>query len=172
MANYTSAYTGQQIDAGIGKANTALQPNTAITGATKTKITYDENGLVTAGADLSASDIPSLSASKITSGQFADARISSASTWNSKSAKSQVITCTLSTSGWVDNQQTVTTFSGGTIVANGFSYIVSPQPSSFSDYATCQVRALDVTVDGQMTFVRSSAGENAINVSILKCEVV
>lgn len=58
--------------------------NTAITGATKCKVTYDSKGLVTAGADLAASDIPSLPASKITSGTFADARIASAATWNAK----------------------------------------------------------------------------------------
>lgn len=39
--------------------------NTAITGATKCKITYDSKGLVTSGADLSASDIPSITLSKI-----------------------------------------------------------------------------------------------------------
>ncbi len=39
--------------------------NTAITGATKCKITYDSKGLVTAGADLTASDIPDLNLSKI-----------------------------------------------------------------------------------------------------------
>ena len=38
-----------------------LDKNTAITGATKTKITYDSKGLVTAGADLTADDIPDLS---------------------------------------------------------------------------------------------------------------
>ena len=43
----------------------ALTPNTAITGATKCKITYDSKGLVTAGSDLQASDIPSLTLSKI-----------------------------------------------------------------------------------------------------------
>ena len=43
-----------------------ITKNTAITGATKCKITYDANGLVTAGADLSATDIPSLSLAKIT----------------------------------------------------------------------------------------------------------
>ena len=42
-----------------------LTKNTAITGATKTKITYDANGLVTAGADLTASDIPDISASYV-----------------------------------------------------------------------------------------------------------
>lgn len=35
----------------------ALKPNQAIVGSTKTKITYDSNGLVTAGADLSLLDI-------------------------------------------------------------------------------------------------------------------
>lgn len=49
--------------------------NTAITGATKCKVTYDSKGLVTAGSDLTATDIPSLSADKITSGTFAIARI-------------------------------------------------------------------------------------------------
>ena len=39
--------------------------NTAITGATKCKITYDSKGLVTAGANLDAADIPALTLSKI-----------------------------------------------------------------------------------------------------------
>ena len=45
-----------------------ISANSAITGATKTKITYDAKGLVTTGADLVAGDIPNLSAEKITSG--------------------------------------------------------------------------------------------------------
>lgn len=65
-------------------ASAAVVANSAITGATKTKITYDAKGLVTAGADLEAADIPALDAAKITSGQFADARIASADTWNAK----------------------------------------------------------------------------------------
>lgn len=47
-----------------------LTKNTPITGATNTKITYDDNGLVTAGAALAAGDIPALDAGKITSGTF------------------------------------------------------------------------------------------------------
>ena len=39
----------------------AVQANTAITGATKCKITYDSKGLVTAGEDLTSQDIPDIS---------------------------------------------------------------------------------------------------------------
>lgn len=50
--------------------------NAAITGATKTKITYDTKGLVTGGADLAESDVPALSISKITGLQTAlDAKL-------------------------------------------------------------------------------------------------
>lgn len=45
---------------------TKITANAAITGATKCKITYDSKGLVTAGANLAESDIPSLHLSKIT----------------------------------------------------------------------------------------------------------
>ena len=51
---------GDTIDSALGKLNTKvgnkLNKNAAITAATKTKITYDANGLVTAGADATASD--------------------------------------------------------------------------------------------------------------------
>ena len=50
------------IRSGASAGATALQPNTAITGATKCKITFDSHGLVTGGEDLSESDIPALSA--------------------------------------------------------------------------------------------------------------
>ena len=42
-----------------------VDANSSITGATKCKITYDSKGLVTGGADLTESDIPSFSLSKI-----------------------------------------------------------------------------------------------------------
>lgn len=61
-----------------------VQKNAGITGATKTKITYDTKGLVTAGADLSSSDIPNLDASKITSGTIDVARLGSGTANSSK----------------------------------------------------------------------------------------
>lgn len=56
--NTTKAVTPAQLATKVTK-------NDAITGATKCKITYDAKGLVTAGADLAASDIPSLTLAKI-----------------------------------------------------------------------------------------------------------
>jgi hypothetical protein len=44
----------------VNALGTKVTANTAITGATKTKITYDSKGLVTAGADLAAADLPSI----------------------------------------------------------------------------------------------------------------
>lgn len=61
--------------------------NAAITAGTGTKISYDSKGLVTGSSSLSASDIPSLDASKIASGTLPDARIASAGTWNNKQDK-------------------------------------------------------------------------------------
>ena len=47
----------KQVDGLQAALDAKLAKNTAITGATKTKITYDANGLVTAGADLAAAAV-------------------------------------------------------------------------------------------------------------------
>ena len=53
------AFSGGHITAAssVNLDNRYILKNTAITGATKTKITYDSNGLVTAGADATTTDI-------------------------------------------------------------------------------------------------------------------
>lgn len=52
----------------------AVAKNSAISGATKTKITYDSKGLVTAGADIIGSDISGyINANKISSGLITNA---------------------------------------------------------------------------------------------------
>jgi hypothetical protein len=65
LNDYTSAEKSKLVGISTG-ANVGVVPNTTITGATKTKITYDSKGLVTNGADLIESDIPTLGQSKIT----------------------------------------------------------------------------------------------------------
>ena len=68
IATDTEASTGTDTTRAVTPKQlaTKVTANAAITGATHTKITYDAKGLVTSGADLSASDIPNLTLSKIT----------------------------------------------------------------------------------------------------------
>ena len=68
IATDTEASTGTDTTRAVTPKQlaTKVTANAAITGATHTKITYDSKGLVTSGADLSASDIPNLTLSKIT----------------------------------------------------------------------------------------------------------
>lgn len=65
----------------------AVQANTEITGATKCKITYDAKGLVTAGEDLTASDIPDISETYETKSNKSDSyTVSSSTTYPSTKA--------------------------------------------------------------------------------------
>lgn len=50
---------------GIDITNDTISIDNTVTGATKCKITYNNQGLVTSGADLSASDIPDISATYV-----------------------------------------------------------------------------------------------------------
>ena len=54
--------------------NTKVEKNADIVAGTATKVTYDSKGLVTAGTTLSATDIPVLDVSKITTGTLSVAR--------------------------------------------------------------------------------------------------
>ena len=60
-----AAGTSEAVVVNAKQLGTKVDANEAITGATHTKITYDSKGLVTAGADLAESDIPSLHLAKI-----------------------------------------------------------------------------------------------------------
>ena len=65
---YTKSETYSKVETNslvATELSSKVTKNETIVGATKTKITYDSKGLVTNGADLSASDIPSLPQSKI-----------------------------------------------------------------------------------------------------------
>ena len=53
----------------------AINHTNSVTGTTNTKITFDDQGHVTSGTSLAATDIPDLATSKITSGSFPTDRI-------------------------------------------------------------------------------------------------
>ena len=81
IATDTEASTGTSTSLAVTPKQlaTKVTANTSITGATKCKITYDAKGLVTSGADLQASDIPSLDSSKVTTmGSYSKASSSAA----------------------------------------------------------------------------------------------
>lgn len=71
----TTSTNPVQNKAVTAEINRKVTANSAVTAATKCKITYDAKGLVTAGANLAAGDIPALNASKITSGTLGSDRI-------------------------------------------------------------------------------------------------
>jgi hypothetical protein len=86
----------------------------------------------------------------------------------SKASKGNLLTVTLTASGWTDSQQTVT---DEALVASGYGYLVTPDPGSYSSYAAAGVRAQNVTTDGSITFVCSKSPTVDLTVSILKTEV-
>jgi hypothetical protein len=65
-----------------------LSISNTVVGATATKVTFNSNGLITAGSNLVAADIPSLDASKITTGTFDSALIASDAITGAKLADS------------------------------------------------------------------------------------
>lgn len=65
-----------------------LSISNTVTGATATKITYNSSGLITASSNLAAGDIPSLDASKITTGTFGSSLIASGAITGPKLADS------------------------------------------------------------------------------------
>ncbi len=76
----TSAKGGVIVQSGGGLAvdgSGNISISNSITGAQKALITYNADGLVTAGADLAEANIPALSTAKITSGTFPVDRIGS-----------------------------------------------------------------------------------------------
>ena len=71
LPNATSVDKGVIVPGtGLSISSGTLNHSNSVTGATATKITFDAQGHVTAGASLLAADIPSLDTSKITTGTF------------------------------------------------------------------------------------------------------
>lgn len=84
------------------------------------------------------------------------------------SAKAVSFSVTLDADNWANNSQTI---SDAKFVVSGYDYIVVPSPASKEDWQTAEVKALDVTVAGEMTFNCVSAPTTDITVYILKVQV-
>lgn len=82
--------------------------------------------------------------------------------------KAHEITVTLLASGWSSGTQTV---NNAGLLAQGYSYIHSPDGASYEMYAACMVRADDVETDEEVTFHCSDTPGENLTVSIMRIEV-
>lgn len=77
IGNASNSSTERSIsgDASLSNTGVLILANSGATAGTYTKLTVDAKGRVTSGTTLSASDVPSLDASKVTSGVFSTSRL-------------------------------------------------------------------------------------------------
>lgn len=81
----------------------------------------------------------------------------------------ELIAVTLPASGWAGGEQTA---SDELFLASGRAYLVCPLPGGARRVTPRRgVRALDVTVDGEMTFVCESTPVGALGVRVIALEV-
>lgn len=121
----------------------AVQANSAITGATKCKITYDSKGLVTAGADLSVSDIPDISGTYEVISNKSDSYTQSSSTTYSST---KALVDGLSTKAEVQSYTTTIT----TTWTEGTSSVYS-QTISVPGILSTDTPIIDVVLDNDPT---------------------
>lgn len=85
-----------------------------------------------------------------------------------KGAKGLAFSLSLPVSGWSNSAQTV---SDARLVAAGYVYVILGAAAGYQDYSECQVRAGDVTTDGQVTFTASTTPTADITVNVVRIEV-
>ena len=73
----------------------------------------------------------------------------------------------LISSSWSDNSQTI---SDARFVSQGYTYITNPADDSFGTWGEATIRGMDVTADGQMTFVCQEIPSANITVKIIRLE--
>ena len=170
LADYTKGSTNAAI-ASTDTLNQALSKlenqidakvsgNTAITGATKCKITYDSKGLVTSGADLSTTDIPDLSATYIATTQKGAA--SGVATLDSSSLVpvAQLPAATTSVKGAVIVDDTITSDSTNPVQSGAIYTALSNKQATITGAATTIVSS-DLTASKAL--VSNSSGKVAVS---------
>lgn len=88
--------------------------------------------------------------------------------WQRHPYVSKEINITLSSSGWIENSQTV---SSDYFLSDGYCYFVIPSKDSETDYVTNGVEPEDVTSNGSMTFICDIVPESELSVTIVRLEV-
>lgn len=82
--------------------------------------------------------------------------------------KSVAVELTLTTSGWINKEQTLNNVAFET---NNYKYLVGPVYASDAEYNRCKIKAKDVTEAGKLTFVCTVVPSTALTVQVLKVRV-
>ena len=74
-------------------------------------------------------------------------------------------TLSLAANGWSNGSQTV---SDSNLLANDYTYTISPVPSNFADYGAAGIYADNITIDGSITFHCTATPSNKIKIMVLR----
>lgn len=77
----------------------------------------------------------------------------------------EVIRLTLLASSWVSGVQAVR---DERLLSDGYAYIVTPAPESYTAYASAQIYAMDVETNGTMVFCAAKTPAEDLVVSVLR----
>jgi len=140
--------------------NKVEKQSTSITAATKTKITYNSDGLVTAGADLTASDIPDLSATYITSAQKGAANGVATLDANTLVPAAQLPAATTTTKGAVIVDSTISSSSTNPVQNSAISTALGNKQNTITGAATT-ITSSDLTASRAL--VSNASGKVAVS---------
>jgi hypothetical protein len=143
-----------------------IAPNTAITGSTRTKITYDVKGLVTAGADATTADIAESTNKKYVtdaqSGVLSNTSGVNTGDETSSTIKTKLGITTLSGSNTGDQTMTLT----GDVTGTGTGTFTSTIANSAVTYAKIQNVAADKLVGSTNSSASAAPGEVTIGLGL------
>ena len=140
--------------------NNKVTKNNNITAATKCKITYDAKGLVTAGADLAASDIPDLSSTYVNVSQKGSANGVATLDANTLVPAAQLPTATSSVKGAVIVDTEISSNSSNPVQNSTISTALSGKQATITGGAST-ITTNDLTVSRAL--VSNSSGKVAVS---------
>jgi len=162
VANTNGTNTGDQDISGIATNATAISgkvdSNTSITASTKTKITYDENGLVTAGDDATTADIAfSTDKNYITDAQLTIVANTSGTNTGDQDI-SGIATNATAISGKVDSNTSITAGTKTKITYDEKGLVTAGTDATTADIATSTNK--NYVTDTQVIVIGNTSGTN------------
>lgn len=140
--------------------NNKVTKNDNITAATKCKITYDAKGLVTAGADLAASDIPDLSATYIATTQKGVANGVATLDANTLVPAAQLPAATTTTKGAVIVDSTISSSSNNPVQNSAISTALNGKQATITGGAST-ITTSDLTASRAL--ISNASGKVAVS---------